>query len=171
LITHGAGDGLLPTKSVEYYYAPAPKMIGSRPMNAGKSNGGILPSDTTTALDLTTEPITVCEGTQDTDSEWNVERRFSLVSPQVLVTATFIRLLVTVRRQLFSLLCVRFQDVAVPRSEWWCSSEEQAGMTLDGAYYSGGNQGEVCEELGRSDPKCNSWMWRKNSGNSHLLLE
>jgi hypothetical protein len=71
-----------------------------------------------------------------------------LVSPQAaLVTATFIRLLLPTRSDGTTAtiqLCVRFtlQDVAVPRSEW-CSSEEQAGMTLDGAYYSGGNRDGV----------------------------
>jgi hypothetical protein len=42
-------------------------------------NGGILSSDTT-ALDLTTEPITVCEGMQDTDSECTTTIQFGFTA-------------------------------------------------------------------------------------------
>jgi len=170
VITHGAGDGVLPTKSVEYYFAPDPKSIGS-PVDACKSSGGILASDTT-ALDLTTEPTTVCVGTQGTDSECTTTIQFGFaagIGDSEFYEAGGDGTTATIQ------LCLRFtlQDIVVPRSEW-CSSEEQVGMTLSGGYFGhwngGGNKGHVCGDLCRSDPKCNTWMWR-NSGNSCYLSE
>ena len=53
-----------------------------------------------------------------------------------------------------------------------CSSSEQVGYTLKSWYFGHANGGSgkwnICGNLCKNDPDCNSWMWR-NSGNACYL--